>query len=150
MKYLITESSLDKIVGKLLNSKQKLMPDEEASKIIRMYLKSNPDVSIEHLIFEKLDNQNFTRIEKENNLYFFYEYEDEDDFAYIKYDEENGWCFIYFELVGQISFLFSLNESDTEKIIGKWVENILQDKVTETETVTFWNSSVMRMPRYIY
>ena len=54
MKYLITESGLDKIIGKLLSSKQKLMPDEEASKIIRMYLQLNPDVSIENLIFEKL------------------------------------------------------------------------------------------------
>jgi hypothetical protein len=132
MKYLITESSLDIIVKALLGSK-KIMPDEEASKIIRMYLKSNPDVSIEHLIFEKLDNKNFVRINKRNNVYFVTSEDDEyAQIRYDKYDKDKGWCGIYYELIDEISSLFSLEENDSKEVIGRWVENTLQMRVTDT------------------
>ncbi len=130
MKYLITESSLDKIVGKLLSSKQKLMPDEEASKIIRMYLQSNPDVNIENLIFEKLDGKRFIPIEKYQRVYFVNS--EDDEYAQIRYDKDDGWCGIYYKLIYEISSFFSLNETDAEEVIGRWVENTLQVRVTGT------------------
>ena len=93
MKYLITESKLDKVVS--------------------MYL----------------DNQDFIQIEKNNKIYFVNS--EGDEYAQIRYDED-GWCFIYNELVKEISALFSLQDSDSEKVIVKWVENALQMEVTNT------------------
>jgi len=127
MKYLITESSLDKIVGKLLKSKKKLMPDEEASKIIRMYLQLNPDVSIENLIFEKLDGKKFIQIKKWDRIYFVNS--ENDEYAQIRYDKSDGWCGIYYELIDEISSFFSLEQTDSEQVIGMWVEDTLQMRV---------------------
>jgi len=130
MKYLITESSLDNTVRKLLSSKKRLMPNDYASKIIRMYLQLNPDVNIENLIFEKLDGKKFIQIEKGNKIYFVNS--EDDEYAQIKYDKNDGWCGIYEELIYEISRFFSLDESDSEQVIGMWVENTLQMRVTNT------------------
>jgi len=143
MKYLITESSLDKIVGKLLSSKQKLMPDEEVSKIIRMYLQLNPDVNIENLIFEKLDGKRFILIEKLNKIYFVNS--EDDEYAQIRYNKSGGWCYIYWKLIGEISSFFSLEESYSEQVIGRWVENTLQMRVTQTKEKIGITPSTLQM-----
>ena len=95
MKYLITESQLDKV------------------------------------IFKYLDNQDFIQIEKNNRIYFVNS--EEDRYAQIRYDKDDGWCMIYYELVNEISAFFSMDEDDSESIIGRWVENTLQMKVTNTD-----------------
>ena len=94
MKYLITESQLDKI------------------------------------IFKYLDNQDFIQIERSNGIYFVNS--EGDKYAQIKFDKDDGWCGIYYELIDEISAFFSMEESDSKKVIGKWVENTLQMKVTKT------------------
>ena len=99
MKYLITESQLDKV------------------------------------IFRYLDNQDFIQIVKGNRIYFVNS--DDDKYAQIRYDEDDGWCFIHTNLVKEISSFFSLQRFDSEKVIGRWVENKLQMKVTDTEAVEY-------------
>ena len=37
-----------------------------------------------------------------------------------------------YELIDEISSFFSLDDSDSEKVIGRWVENTLQMRVTNT------------------
>ena len=144
MKYLITESGLDKIIGKLLSSKQKLMPDEEASKIIRMYLQLNPDVSIENLIFEKLDGKRFIKIERKNSIYFVNS--EGDEFAQIRYNKSGGWCYIHYKLIDEISSFFSLEKTDSKEVIGKWVENTIQMRVTNTSLYYFAHFFMLRIP----
>ena len=97
MKYLITESKLDKVIFKLL------------------------------------DNQNFIKIEKHNKIYFVNS--ENDQYAKIRYDKKDGWCYIYYELITEISNFFSLEYSDSEDVIGRWVENTLQMKVTNPHIV---------------
>jgi len=84
------------------------------------------------VIFKYLDNQDFIQIKKVDNIYFVNS--EEDKYAQIRFDKEYGWCFIYNELVKEISSFFSLQRSDSEKVIVKWVENALQMEVTNTLT----------------
>ena len=81
------------------------------------------------VIFKYLDNQDFIQIKKGKHIYFVNS--EGDKYAQIRYDED-GWCFIYNELVKEISAFFSLQDSDSEKVIVKWVENALQMEVTNT------------------
>jgi len=82
------------------------------------------------VIFKYLDNQDFIKIEKDTNSIYFVNSED-DEYAKIRYDKD-GWCVIYYKLVDEISTFFSLQESDSEQVIVRWVENTLQMKVTKT------------------
>jgi len=92
MKYIITESQLDKVIFRYLNIKD------------------------------------FIQIESGDKIYFVNS--EDDEYAKIRYDKDNGWCYIYWELVEEISSFFSLSESDSEQVIGRWVEDTLQMRVT--------------------
>ena len=82
------------------------------------------------ILFQYLDNQDFIRIKKGDNIYFVNS--EDDEYAQIRYANTDGWCFIYYELINEISAFFSLQRSDSEKVIGRWVKNTLQMKVTNT------------------
>jgi len=84
----------------------------------------------EKLIFKYLDNQDFIPIEKYQRVYFVNS--ENDEYAQIRYDKNNGWCYIYWKLIGEISSFFSLGQNESEKVIGRWVENTLQVRVTNT------------------
>jgi hypothetical protein len=38
--------------------------------------------------------------------------------------------YIYYKLNNEISDFFSMQESDSKQVIGRWVENALQMKIT--------------------
>ena len=97
MKYLITESKLDKV------------------------------------IFRYLTNQNFIQIERHNRIYFVIS--ENDQHAKIRYNKNDGRCYINYNLVTEISNFFSLQRSESEDVIGRWVENTLQMKVTNPHIV---------------
>jgi len=94
MKYLITESQLDKAV------------------------------------FIYLNNQDFIQVKRKNNTYFVNS--EGDEYAQIKYDKDNSWCYIYHKLINEISSFFSLELTDSKDVIGRWVENTLQMRVNNT------------------
>ena len=83
----------------------------------------------DNIIFKYLDNQDFIIIEVMNDIIYFVNSEG-DEYAQIRYDKKNGWCGIYYKLVDEISRFFSMEESDSKEVIGRWVENTLQMKVT--------------------
>ena len=85
---------------------------------------------LDRMIFKYLNNQDFIQIVKGNRIYFVNS--ENDEYAQIRFDKDDGWCFIDYYLINEISSFFSLQRSDSEKIIGKWVENTLQMKVTNT------------------
>jgi hypothetical protein len=89
---------------------------------------------IDNIIFQYLDNQDFIQIERKDSIYFA-NYES-DKYAQIRYDKD-GRCVIYYKLVKEISTFFSLQRSDSEKVIGRWVENTLQMKVTNTRVMKY-------------
>ena len=82
------------------------------------------------VVFKYLDNQDFIRIDKGNKIFFVNS--EGDEYAQIRFDKKYGWCVIYYELVNEISAFFSMEESDSESVIGRWVENTLQMKVKNT------------------
>ena len=108
MKYLITESQLNKAVFIYLNS------------------------------------QDFIQIEKNDSIYFINS--EGDEYGQIRYDKEDGWCGIYYTLIEDISSFFSLQEYDSKQVIGRWVENTLQLRVTNTSPrSTSWRHT-LRIP----
>ena len=127
MKYLITESNLDKTVRKLLSSDKDLVPRDVVNKILNSYLQANPDVNIEDLVFEKLDNQKYKRIDKNNRIYFVAQ--NFDNFADIIFDYKEKFCYIYPIFAHDMVKFFDLGLADMLGIIAGWVESELDDEV---------------------
>jgi hypothetical protein len=88
------------------------------------------DSKLENVIFLYLDNQDFIPIEKGDKIYFANS--EGDEYAQIRYNKYDGWCYMYYKLVDEISSFFSLEESVSMEVIGRWVENTLQMRVTNT------------------
>jgi hypothetical protein len=90
---------------------------------------------LDNIIFKYLDSQDFIQIEKDDNIYFLNS--EEDKYAQIRYDKDDGWCGIYYNFIKEISSFFSIEKSDSKQVIGRWVENTLQMKVTNTGLFTY-------------
>ena len=126
MKYLIIEqSSIEKLVYKILTSNSKIMPDENTSKLIKSYLNNNENVSIEELIFIKLDSYGFEIIESELLDKTFFAESPNDNIAKIAYSTPDGWCHIHVSLINKIRNMFGDTEYKLQikKIISDWVES---------------------------
>ena len=91
---------------------------------------------IEKVVFRYLDNQGLIRIGEGNAIYFVYS--ELDEFVQISYLKNIEHCFIYWGLIIEISNMFSLEEVDSEEIIGRWVENILNMRVVTTRIAMMW------------
>ena len=101
---------------------------------------------IDNVIFKYLDNQDFIQINFDEKIYFVNSVNDV--YAQIKYDKNNGWCYIYYKLIKEISTFFSMQDSDSESVIGRWVENRLQMKVTDTHQTQHPAHAWLRIPYY--
>ena len=96
------------------------------------------------VVFKYLDNQDFIQIEKNDKVYFVNS--EGDEYAQIRFNKKDGWCGIYYELVNEISAFFSIEKSDSEQVIGRWVENAIQMRVTRTFSALNPLLKVLRMP----
>ena len=85
---------------------------------------------LDRTIFRYLDNQDFIKIKIGGDSIYFVNSED-DEYAQIRYDRKDGWCYIYYKLIEEISSFFSMGEYDSEKVIGRWFANTLQMRVTD-------------------
>ncbi len=101
------------------------------------------DKQLESVIFLYLNNQDFIQIERGDKIYFANS--ESDEYAQIRYDKDDGWCGIHYKLIYEISSFFSLEESDSEQVIGRWVENTLQMRVTDTLWMTRMNMQRLRI-----
>ena len=102
------------------------------------------DKQLDDVIFLYLDNQDFIQIERQNDIYFTNS--EGDRHAQIRYHKKNGRCYVYWKLVDEISSFFSLEESYSEQVIGMWVENTLQMRVTHTQPNNWAPTSWLRIP----
>jgi hypothetical protein len=98
----------------------------------------------EKVIFKYLDNQDFIPIEKGNKIYFANS--EGDEYAQIRYDKDDGWCYIHYKLVDEISSFFSLWQADSKEVIGMWVENTLQMRVTDIHLCQYNRAHQLRIP----
>jgi len=133
----LTESDLVKIVNRVII-------EQESSKD---NIEREPQ--LEEQIFRYLDKQEFVQIEKFGTIHFANNYRDDD--SLINYEMLYGLCYINLNLIYDISFSLSLKKSDfqqvIEQVIGKWVENTLQMKVTETHVVHIGNHNLVLKKR---
>ena len=83
---------------------------------------------IDRLVVKYLNSKDFIQIDKGDRIYFVNS--EGDEYSQIRYDKKDGWCYIYYDLTYEISSFFSLDESDSEQVIGRWVENTLKMEVT--------------------
>ena len=102
------------------------------------------DSKLDSVIFLYLDNQDFIQIEKKDSIYFVNS--EGDEYAQIRYDKDDGKCFIYYKLINEISAFFSLGRTDSEQVIGRWVENTLQMRVTNTPWKGLVADTSLRIP----
>ena len=98
---------------------------------------------INRMIFKYLDNKNFSILKSKTDI-FFVENRD-DEYAQIRL-RNDGFCFIYWRLVVEISDFFSMEESDSKEVIGRWVENTLQMRVTNTAAIQQATHPQLRIP----
>jgi hypothetical protein len=147
MKFILTESKLNDIVSKILNSGKNILPKESSSTIIRRYIKENPDIDIKDLVFTKLDSYDFKMVkhkfyhpnDKLDDLYFVNDLDD--DQAVISYNLSDGWCYVDVKLMKKIDNFFDgfFVSSDIKKIIGEWVESKIPGyKVTDVDIEGVW------------
>ena len=94
-------------------------------------------------VFEYLDNQDFIQIKEQNRVYFVNS--DNDEYAQIRFDKKTGWCGISDDLIKEISSFFSLQISDSKKVISRWVEFTLQMRVTSTERNYYQRSTGLKV-----
>ena len=97
---------------------------------------------LEKVIFRYLENQDFIKIKGGNRIYFVNS--EGDEYAQIRYDMGDGWCFINENLLEEVSSFFSLEDSN--EVIGGWVENTLQMKVSDTEITSDDFIDELRIP----
>jgi hypothetical protein len=99
---------------------------------------------LNQVIFKYLDNQDFIQINKDKSIYFVNS--EGDEYAKIIFDKDDGWCIINYELINELSSFFSLDDFDSEQVIGRWVENTLKMRVTNTFMPKQIPSSLLRIP----
>jgi len=87
---------------------------------------------IEKLIFKHLDNRNYNQLDIKNRIYFVKNIGDE--YADIRFDKSDGWCGISYVLISFFSRMMDIEKSDSEVIIGRWVEHTLQMEVKYTHS----------------
>ena len=109
---------------------------------------------LDKFIFKYLDTQDFIKIKKGKRIYFVNS--EGDEYAQIRYDKSAGWfrydksdgrCYIHIELIEEISKFFSLQESDSKEVIGRWVENTLQMRVTSTSVADLVTPGESNIPK---
>jgi hypothetical protein len=91
------------------------------------------DKVIEKVVFLYLNKRNY--IQLDINDYIYFAENEGDEFAVIRYDKDDGWCYISYELISFLSRLTSTEESVIKGVIGRWAEDTLQMKVNNT-----WNA----------
>ena len=100
---------------------------------------SNEKHQLEEQIFRYLDERKFIKIKKRGTTHFANNHRDYDSLISYDYNEHDGWCWINLNLIYKICYSLSLKKSDfqqvIEQVIGRWVANTLQMKVTKTAVV---------------
>jgi len=81
-------------------------------------------------IIEKyLTNQNYNQLEIDDRIYFVKNVGDQ--YADIRFNKSDGWCGISYALISFFSRMMDIENSDSEVIIGRWVEHTLQMEVKD-------------------
>jgi len=105
---------------------------------------SQKDKLIEKFVFDYLKKQDYKLVDINNRIYFVKNINDE--YADIRFDKEDGWCWISYDLSSFLSMMLSTERSDIKNVINRYVENTLQMKVTSSAATGKPNSTWLRIP----
>jgi len=105
---------------------------------------SQKDKLIEKVVFDYLKKQDYKLVE--NNIYIYFVKNIDDEYADIRFDKSYGWCVTSYDLVSFLSMMLSTEYSDIKNVIGRYVENTLQMKVTSNSSVTKFLTHLLRIP----
>jgi hypothetical protein len=86
-------------------------------------------------VFKYLDNQDFIKVNKKENIFFLNSSDDKLSDAQIAYVKTDGECYIKYELMVEISDFFSIDVYEVNKIIGRWFEDTQQRRVSSIHWV---------------
>jgi len=86
-------------------------------------------------VFKYLDNQDFIKVNKKENIFFLNSSDDKLSDAQIAYIKSDGECYIKYELMVEISDFFSIDVYEVNKIIGRWFEDTQQRRVSSIHWV---------------
>ena len=86
-------------------------------------------------VFKYLDNQDFIKLNKKENIFFLNSSDDKLSDAQIAYIKSDGECYIKYELMVEISDFFSIDVYEVNKIIGRWFEDTQQRRVSSIHWV---------------
>jgi hypothetical protein len=102
------------------------------------------DKVIEKAVFLYLNKRNYIQLDINDSVYFV---ENEgDEFAVIRYDKDDGWCGILNDLILFLSKFTNTEVSIIEGVIGRWVENTLQMKVSNTRRMQHQLYLLLKIP----
>jgi len=99
---------------------------------------------IEKFVFDYLKKQDYKLVDIDESIYFVKNIGDE--YADIRFDKEDGWCGISYDLISFLSMMLSTESSDIKNVIGRYVENTLQMKVTSNDVHVVFVVSLLRVP----
>jgi hypothetical protein len=100
---------------------------------------------IEKVVFDYLKKQDYKLVDIDDNIYFVKNIGDE--YADIMFNKSDGWCGISHDLVSFLSMMLSTERSDILNVIGRYVENTLQMKVTSNSEFLTTRGKGLRIPR---
>jgi hypothetical protein len=105
---------------------------------------SQKDKLIEKFVFDYLKKQDYKLVDTNNRIYFVKNIGDE--YADIRFNKSDGWCWISNDLISFLSMMLSTEHSDIMNVIGRYVENTLQMKVTYNIRNATGTISGLRIP----
>ena len=89
---------------------------------------------IENLMFQYLDSLDLVQTEKDDKIYF--KKSEGDSVSIIVYDKNRELCKLSWRVINEISEFFSIDKSDSKKVIGRWVEKTLKKKVSSIQPLS--------------
>lgn len=96
------------------------------------------------IIYKYLNSQDFVITESDDSIFIHYPL---DLFAQIKVDYEDSFCELNFEIVNNISSLFSIHRDWSIRYITEWVGDKLGIQVSETFTPKDYFRKDMLVPK---
>jgi hypothetical protein len=95
-------------------------------------------------IFMLLNNKNYNLVEIGNRIYFAKNIGDE--YAEIRFNKSDGWCWISYSLISFLSTITGFQESEVKELISNWVERVLQMKVKYNQIKFYARGTVLNIP----
>ena len=118
---------------------------------MKIIISENQELNVkQRIVFFLLDKQKYNLVEINNRRIYFVK-NIGDEYAEIRYDKYNGWCWITLELFSLLSKFVGFEEleykeSKVKELIGKWVEHTLQIEVKNKSLTSPFIQVTLKMP----